>query len=69
MRHLNDFEKKIIQAMLIREKPDDVCVVNLINKVLPIYVIAWSSDYDVVSFVIHKIFTPREIFKLNSILK
>jgi len=29
-------------------------VVNLINKVLPIYVIAWSPDYDVVSFVIHK---------------
>lgn len=54
MRHLNDFEKKIIQAMLIREKPDDVCVVNLINKVLSIYVIAWSPDYDVVSFVIHK---------------
>jgi len=54
MRHLNDFEKKIIQAMLIREKPDDVCVVNLINKVLPIYVIAWSPDYDIVSFVIHK---------------
>ena len=54
MRHLNDFEKKIIRAMLIREKPDDVCVVNLINKVLPIYVIAWSPDYDIVSFVIHK---------------
>jgi len=54
MRHLNDFEKKIIQTMLIREKPDDVCVVNLINKVLPIYVIAWSPDYDIVSFVIHK---------------
>lgn len=49
MRHLNDFEKKIIQAMLIREKPDDVCVVNLINKVLPIYVIAWSPDYETFS--------------------
>ena len=54
MRHLNDFEKKIIRAMLIQKRPDDVCVVNLINKVLPIYVIAWSPDYDIVSFVIHK---------------
>lgn len=52
MRHLNDFEKKIIQAMLIREKPDDVCVVNLINKVLPIYVIAWSPDYETISLVL-----------------
>lgn len=54
MRHFNNFEKDIIRALLIKERPEDVCTVNLINKVLPIYVIAWSENYDTISLVIKK---------------